>query len=270
MGPATGAFDYGPNSIDNNVFTAVKILDELLVEHLFSYFFPTLTQYRIAKILIKGHSRGAVAAALFAKMTTIHRIALGIKQEVVLFDPVPGPGEDKYKTNIDVREIGKTAYFLPIKSGWSVFQPCHLYNMDRLIISFRDHGAGKQDLFLYEKKFYKGNRLNDLPQGIYRETSEKHPTLNYWILEKIDSQQKIEELLSQVDEALKKLPYTIDVKKLLSASFTGAVMFFSRNINHHPQQIATDLSEFVVKGDYYEQRFSYIYRLLTANYWNLP
>jgi len=119
-------------------------------------------------ILIKGHSRGAVAAAHVAKRLKQYFPAASV--ELTQVDPVPGPGQFASNKSVDVGELDETTVVYSIFSGHGFhFTSEKVLNAKRIIVSAQAHGVGIQNGFKIGNKRYKGAALNSLDPGVYRD-----------------------------------------------------------------------------------------------------
>lgn len=138
-------------------------------------------------IFIKGHSRGAVAASQAAKKLE----SLKYKVELVLFDPVPGPGHQGQDTEIELGNLKGSTVVYSVASGHNLgFSPQTVYGANRIIISEQDHRAGLTPGFKYKNKIYKGSNLNSLWPGVYF----NFPTKTNEIFESENKSESIEKI----------------------------------------------------------------------------
>ncbi len=166
----TGSFggmeDRGSNSINAIVENARKVVATAVREA--QAVTRSLGIKQPVVILIKGHSRGAVAAG---------HVANGLKEEfpdatveLTQVDPVPGPMEPERHQKVDVGSIDQSTVVYGVYSGHGVsFTPEKVLGAKRIIISQQAHGVGIQNGFKYEGRLYRGNSLNSLPAGVYRD-----------------------------------------------------------------------------------------------------
>jgi Domain of unknown function (DUF4157) len=178
-GGGGGVFDIGSNSIANLVNTVPGVV-ERIVEDISGGEGPEGPRNIV--ILIKAHSRGAVAASQVAKKLSVtYRERETVKIELVLFDPVPGPAHlvldpaPSENVEIDLGSIPLSEFTLvySIATGWGVFTPQIVLGANRIIISRQGHEAGIRSGFRYDGKIYKGSRLNSLPPGVFVDVNEK-------------------------------------------------------------------------------------------------
>lgn len=122
-------------------------------------------------ILIKAHSRNAVAGTKIANALAEMYPDPSVKIELVANDPVPGPWQKNDYHNITLNEKITSTVVYSIASGYSYtfggFKPKKVYGAKRLIISLREHDVGMHLGFYYENKLYKGSDINTLPLGVY-------------------------------------------------------------------------------------------------------
>ena len=93
-----------------------------------------------------------------------------VEVELVLFDPVPGPGHKGSNVELDLSEVGLSEFTLiySIASGYkNFFDPQMVFGAKRIIISTQGHSAGKSAGFRYNKQVYRGSNLNSLEPGVY-------------------------------------------------------------------------------------------------------
>ena len=160
-----GLSDTGPNSIDNLVENASAVVAQAVLEALME------EQDRPIVILIKGHSRGGVAAGRVAK--ELKATFPDARVEVTQIDPVPGPAQGGRNQAIDVGEVDESTVVYGIYSGHIVsFTPQKVLGAKRIIISQQAHGVAVQSGFTYQGRLYKGASLNSLPPGVYRDQNE--------------------------------------------------------------------------------------------------
>lgn len=160
-GPLGGAQDVGSNSIANLVKHVPQVVEELLVSQ-----FETFGNETPVVILIKAHSRGAVAASRIARQ--LAQTIDGASVEVVLVDPVPGPLHEGDDLKIDLSGLKELTLVYSVASGYGVgFDPQAVFGAKRIIISQQSHSVGLAVGFNYNGKIYKGSNLNSLPEGVY-------------------------------------------------------------------------------------------------------
>jgi hypothetical protein len=130
-------------------------------------------------ILLRAHSRGAVAgshiANALAGMGLRDYTGNLVKIEVVLFDPVPGPGHAKRFEKIELNpNIGQSTVVYSVKSGYSAFfDPAQILRARRIIITGEPHSAGIQHGFQYNGARYTGSDLTSLETGVYVEQADQ-------------------------------------------------------------------------------------------------
>jgi hypothetical protein len=118
-------------------------------------------------ILIKAHSRGAVAASRVVK--AVREKLPEALIEVVLYDPVPGPLHEGEDVQIDLAGAAdEFTLIYSVASGYGQgFDPQYVFGAKRIIISQQGHSAGLAAGFKHEDKIYKGSNINSLPPGVY-------------------------------------------------------------------------------------------------------
>ena len=184
-GVGGGALDVGSNSIANLV-SKVPVIVEGIVKDIIGKDPREPESYDIV-ILIKAHSRGAVAASQVAKkLSETYRERATVSIELVLFDPVPGPAynvldpaEESENVKIDLSESGLKEFTLvySVATGWGVFIPQIVLGANRIIISKQGHEAGIRQGFNYKGTIYKGSRLNSIPEeGVFVDLNLKDET----------------------------------------------------------------------------------------------
>ena len=171
-----GAFDVGSNSIANLVNTVPGIVGDIITKG------PREPQGNIV-VLIKAHSRGAVAASQVAKkLKETYKETVEI--ELVLFDPVPGPAhfvlDPAQKENVEINlselQLSQFTLVYSVRTGWGFFSPQTAFGANRVIISQQGHEAGIRSGFKYDGMVYKGSHLNSLPEGVFVDLNEKDET----------------------------------------------------------------------------------------------
>lgn len=161
-----GMSDTGANSIENNVAYG---LEE------FARQINGITDGSVL-LMIKAHSRNAVAAGRLATeiKDRFQTESLYVNIDLVLFDPVPGPGQSGSNLEIDISAIDKSTLVYSVASGWGFgFSPQRVFGAQRIIVTRQDHQGGIKAGFLFRGKVYKGNRLNYLPEGVYADTNQQ-------------------------------------------------------------------------------------------------
>lgn len=165
-----GVFDAGSNSIARIVDQVPKMVTGAIdARHSGDEDEPIV-------IMIKAHSRGAVAASRVAEALSGYK---GATVELVQSDPVPGPKQPKNLTGVDLRAFKgadgqakagpiESTLVYSVASGYKYgFTPQKVIGAKRIIISRQDHSAGLANGFVYEGRLYKGSSLNSLPEGIF-------------------------------------------------------------------------------------------------------
>jgi hypothetical protein len=192
-----GALDVGSNSIANLVNTVPGIVEKIVEDTEEK----NSGEPRDIVILIKAHSRGAVAASQVAKkLSETYRKRATVKIELVLFDPVPGPAHfmidpaqsENVKIDLTSSLLSEFTLVYSVATGWGFFSPQTVLGANRIIISQQGHEAGIRRGFLYREKIYKGSRLNSLPKGVFVDVNDK------------DKNTKELQLVENISEARKK------------------------------------------------------------------
>ena len=165
-----GKFDMGSNSIARIVEQVPKLVTAGIDRR------HSGEQDEDIVIMIKAHSRGAVAASRVAEVLSGYK---GAKVELVQSDPVPGPKQPAHLKQVDLNDFqgaGGQRKGAPVESTlvYSVasgyiggFTPQRVIGAKRIIISRQDHSAGLANGFVYEDRLYKGSSLNSLPEGVF-------------------------------------------------------------------------------------------------------
>jgi hypothetical protein len=158
-----GMSDTGSNSIAE----LVKHVPELVKKEIAA---GLGGEKRPVVILVKGHSRGGVAAT---------RVADVIKQnhpdatvELTAVDPVPGPGHRgdnvTFKLGNGDTSVDESTVVYSVASGHAAgFTPQKVFGAKRLILSRQDHGVGLLNGFRFQGRLFMGSSLNSLPAGVY-------------------------------------------------------------------------------------------------------
>ncbi len=161
-----GASDTGQNSIENNVSFGLEEFGNQI---------QGIAQGSVL-LMIKAHSRNAVAATRLATAikSTHQKNGLYVNIDLVLFDPVPGPGHSGEDVEIDIGSIDQSTLVYSVASGWGVgFSPQRVLGANRIIVTRQNHQGGIKAGFLFRERIYKGNRLNYLPEGIYVDNNQQ-------------------------------------------------------------------------------------------------
>lgn len=165
-GALAGPFDQGSNSIDK----LVRDVPRQVIEQI-SANDPDHDKEIV--VLIRSHSRGAVAADQVANLLKSKAEYKGrISVELVMVDPVPGPSQSGEKLKIDVGGIDQSTLVLSVNPGKGFFlnesfTPQRVLGAKRIIISTQDHAVGLDEGFVYQDRRYKGSAMNSLPEGVY-------------------------------------------------------------------------------------------------------
>ena len=164
-------------------------------------------------VMIKAHSRGAVAASQIAR--NLKRISRKLQVEVVMFDPVPGPYHEGDDKEIDLSSVylDNSTLVYSVASGYSIsaFDPQKVLGTNRIIISTQTHGAGLEHGFTYNEKEYTGTALNSLPNGVYFDLSKKEENHKAQLIQ-ANSETEAEELLRRAQQG--KQAKNFDVKRV--------------------------------------------------------
>jgi hypothetical protein len=156
-----GMSDTGSNSIANLVENAAGVVANAVLDALQG-------EQRPIVILIKGHSRGAVAAGHIADK--LKEVFPSARVELTQVDPVPGPMQSDANQQIDVGALDESTVVYGVYSGHGVsFTPQKVLGAKRIIISQQAHGVGVQNGFVHGGRLFKGSSLNSLTPGVYRD-----------------------------------------------------------------------------------------------------
>ena len=173
---AGGIFDSGEYSIKENIKSAK---DKFYHEKQFFGYSGTITG---VYILVKGHSRGGVAASIFAnwlKDESSKEDSKVIRIELTLLDPVPGPLHFGKFNDITTSATQSTVIYsltadrdLVHKIG---FTPQIIRSADRIILTTEGHDCGtgirgksnKKIKYSFNGKIYSLSQLNQLDRGVY-------------------------------------------------------------------------------------------------------
>lgn len=157
-----GISDTGSNSIANLVAKVPPLVEKTIKEACDEHGYDPDTPV----ILIRAHSRGAVAASRVAEKLK-ERYPAG-KLELVMIDPVPGPLHSGQNWNIDLSGLDEFTLVYSVASGYlEGFTPQTVLGAHRIIISRQNHSVGLSEGFVYNGQRYKGSRLNSLEPGVY-------------------------------------------------------------------------------------------------------
>ena len=162
---------------------------------------------RPVHIIMKGHSRGAVAlshGAMMIKYWIVNNypgLAANVIFETTQYDPVPGPGNDynvKKEVNLNEKDDKKledlrkrrmeplgeeaetTVFYSLLSNYMAFFTPQSVKGTKRLILTMHDHSQGLRDVDETQGKrhraaytnaengeVYRSSGLNELPAGVY-------------------------------------------------------------------------------------------------------
>lgn len=186
-----GAQDAGQNSTEKNLADAKMEFDKFMSTYVEAWLKTgqSLTSMPRAQIYIKGFSRGAATASVFANWIKSSTLKGAVDVNLVLIDPVHGsgkvgkglmPGEQDVSGVYDEGTKGATGttYLLPITSGHekmgSAFTPQRLKGYQRLIIGYGEGikhsfglGESEKSTLKYKGKPVKGMHLSTLPTGLF-------------------------------------------------------------------------------------------------------
>lgn len=160
FGTGGGKRDVGSNSIENIVNNASQVVAEAVLD-------AQAAKEQPIVILIKGHSRGGVAAGHVANR--LKELLPQAKVELTQVDPVPGPNQPQHNQEVNVGTIDESTVVYGVYSGHAIvsFTPQQVFGAKRIIISQQAHGVGIQNGFKLGGRLYRGNALNSLPAGVY-------------------------------------------------------------------------------------------------------
>lgn len=161
-----GVRDVGSNSIESLVTEVPAKVTEIVEQQR-----AGTDPRRRTVILIKAHSRGAVAASRVAKL--LNKTIGNADIELVLFDPVPGPKHEGEDIQIDLSGLKEFTLVYSVASGYGEgFDPQTVFGAKRIIISRQNHSAGLAAGFNFNGEIHKGSDLNSLPPGVYVDFNE--------------------------------------------------------------------------------------------------
>ena len=141
-----------------------------------------LNVHKEVHVIIKGHSRGGVAASCFANW--VKRNIPNANVELTLLDPVPGPSHSgEYVDITSTANLSTVIYSLTADRDiehYFGFTPQVVRNADRIILTREGHdcGTGSRDVYRKKIKYYffgkyfSLSQLNQLPKGIYYAVKE--------------------------------------------------------------------------------------------------
>lgn len=171
-----GLSDSGEYSIKENIKSAKEKFNH--EKQLFSYSSTITGVY----ILVKGHSRGGVAASIFAnwlEKESSKEDSKVIRIELTLLDPVPGPFHFGKYNDITTSATQSTVIYsltadrdIVHKIG---FTPQTIERADRIILTDEGHDCGtgtrgamnKKIKYRFNDHIYSLSQLNQLDRGIY-------------------------------------------------------------------------------------------------------
>jgi hypothetical protein len=183
-----GAVDKGENSTENNLEDAKTEFLSYMLKYRTNGSDKTVNgRLKPIQINIKGFSRGAATASVFAAWikTTVHKNLTNVN--LVLIDPVQGTGfiagglmpeaqdvSSVYKE--EAPDTTGTTLFMPIKSGMpgNPFTAQKISGYQRIIIGYgqgikHSFGLGENEsaTLKYNGKNVKGMQLSKLPKGLF-------------------------------------------------------------------------------------------------------
>lgn len=176
-----GISDSGEYSIKENIKSAKGKFNH--EERLFSSSSTITGVY----ILVKGHSRGGVAASIFAnwlKDESSKKDSKVIRIELTLLDPVPGPLHfGKYKDITTSATQSTVIYSLTADRNIAHkigFTPQIIERAGRIILTDEGHDCGigtrgamnKKIKYRFNEQIYSLSQLNQLDRGIYYATKQ--------------------------------------------------------------------------------------------------
>jgi hypothetical protein len=167
--PAKGALDRGSNTI-------AKLEKEIPAQVKRKLRVSDPNNENKITLLIRSHSRGAVAADVAAKKLK-EDYGKRMTVELVAIEPVPGPDHYGEEKAIDIGGLDESTLVMslsPEKGGWlnPMFTSQQVYGAKRIILSTQNHSAGLSEGFVYNKTRYTGSAMNSLPEGIYVDTNK--------------------------------------------------------------------------------------------------
>jgi hypothetical protein len=180
-----GLKDSGKNSTEENLADAQSEFNGYMEKHLEAK--NHLAAIPKIQIAIKGFSRGAATASVFANWINSSAYKDNVDINLVLIDPVHGtgrvtkglmPGEQDVSAIHDqaAPDTTGTTYLMPIESGHSsnYFTPQKISGYQRLIIGFgsgikHSFGLGEKEesTLKYGGNPVKGMQLSTLPKGLF-------------------------------------------------------------------------------------------------------
>lgn len=205
-----GTLDAGENSIQNNVNIAVNVIKSEIEKINESYKEKSTTPF--IHLIIKGHSRGGVAAgfAALALRNVYPPDTSHVSIDLVMYDPVPGPGHNNLYKELNLRKnYGSTETgFLDLKKlnshtdnstvvyslcdqYWYAdlfngFTPQKILGADRVIFTPHNHSCGlnvREDNSRHKQGFRTKNKtflaadINKLGRGRYFADSNGYLTI---------------------------------------------------------------------------------------------
>jgi hypothetical protein len=219
-----GALDRGSNSIDNLVAEVPRQIDEIIEG------FQADPDDQIV-VLMRAHSRGAVAADMIANALKLKYKNLTF--ELVVFDPVMGPSQKGEKVQTDIGNIDSSTLIMSVNPGKNVlneqFTSQKVLGAKRIILSTQDHSAGVEEGFIYEGKRYRGSAINSLPEGIFIDRNGKGQSKV-----PLDLVADMDKMRSAVDALEAKQPGSGDLVK------EDAYAFAAKEVRTSQQMVGSD------------------------------
>lgn len=198
-----GASDTGANSIRNNIARGVALVEAEVKRKVGENIKP-----ENIVILIKAHSRNAVASSQVAKtlseqFSELYNRYFKPRIELVMLDPVPGPGHTGELNESDISAILSSTLVYSLITQYALgFGPQKITGAKRLIISQQDHGTGTTSSFQYDENLYKGSNLNSLPNGVFIGAGFKD---NIETIERITKADDLASILEQAAPVTQKI-----------------------------------------------------------------
>ena len=237
FGSGAGIRDDGSNSTAENLEDAKAEFNKFMHQYIQNMHIYSQSRSNI-QVKIKGFSRGAATASVFADWIKNSSFKTVVDVNLVLIDPVHGTGPLGQATlgaglmpgKQDVSQVydenapdtSGTTYLLPIKSGhlFKSFTPQMISGYQRIIIGYgtgikHSFGLGESEksTLKYNGKPVKGMQLSTLPQGLFVVDAEnmniiKVPNIKIWTShfqdEVLGKANKKEERNVAIEEALNK------------------------------------------------------------------
>lgn len=170
------------------------------------------------KILIKAHSRNAVAATIVAN--GIKKKYDNIPIELVLFDPVPGPNHNFPKFDISSLSASTLIYSIATEHLLG-FTPQEVLGAKHIIITSLPHETGIMQGFKYQDEIYKGSAINSLPEGVFMDYSlpDKDPEELVMVASLDNAFQRLDQLSKISQSSSNDLGRISIIKEVLTESW---------------------------------------------------